>query len=120
MKRLPTIIASLCLIGTFAAQSLAAESAPTPKAGRSCGCSACARSGPRGSVRGCGFDRKELGKQLSIYTVIPFVIILLAIAVLPLLTPLPAESNLVEAVISVLLALIMGAYLVSLGYLESK
>lgn len=61
--------------------------------------------------------QKELGKQLSAWTVIPFVIILLAIAVLPLVIPHLWESNLVKAVISALLALIMGAYLVTLGHL---
>lgn len=61
--------------------------------------------------------QKELGKQLSPFTVIPFAIILLAIAVLPLVIPHLWESNLVKAVISLLLALVMGAYLVTLGHL---
>jgi Na+/H+ antiporter NhaD/arsenite permease-like protein len=118
MKRLSTIIASLCLIGTFAAQSLAAESAPTPKAGAEAAAAAHAPEAGHAAASGHAVDpQKELGKQLSIYTVIPFVIILLAIAVLPLVIPHLWESNLVKAVISVLLALIMGAYLVSLGYL---
>lgn len=61
--------------------------------------------------------QKELGKQLSLFTVIPFVLILLAIAILPLVIPHLWESNLVKAVISLLLALIMGAYLVTQGHL---
>jgi Na+/H+ antiporter NhaD/arsenite permease-like protein len=61
--------------------------------------------------------QKELGKKLSIFTVIPFAIILLAIAVLPLVIPHLWESNLVKAVISLLLALVMGAYLLTYGHL---
>jgi Na+/H+ antiporter NhaD/arsenite permease-like protein len=61
--------------------------------------------------------QKELGKKLSILTLIPFVIILLAIAVLPLVIPHLWESNLVKAVISVLLALITGSYLATQGHL---
>jgi len=61
--------------------------------------------------------QKELGKKLSIFTIIPFVIILLAIAVLPLVIPHLWESNLVKAVISLLLAFVMAAYLATQGHL---
>ncbi|MBV6494507.1 MAG: hypothetical protein LDLANPLL_02540 [Turneriella sp.] len=61
--------------------------------------------------------QKELGKTLSIFTVIPFIIILLSIAILPLVIPHLWESNLVKAVISLLLAFIMAGYLATQGHL---
>ncbi|MBS0616600.1 MAG: sodium:proton antiporter [Spirochaetes bacterium] len=61
--------------------------------------------------------QQELGKKLPIFSVIPFVIILLAIAILPLVIPHLWESNLVKAVISVLLALVMVGYLATFGQL---
>ncbi len=61
--------------------------------------------------------QKELGKTLALWTMTPFVIILLAIAILPLVIPHLWESNLVKAVISVLLAFITAGYLASQGHL---
>ncbi|HRP69035.1 MAG TPA: sodium:proton antiporter [Turneriella sp.] len=61
--------------------------------------------------------QKELGKTLSIFTVIPFVIILLSIAILPLVIPHLWESNLIKAVISLFLAFIMAGYLATQGHL---
>jgi Na+/H+ antiporter NhaD/arsenite permease-like protein len=113
MKKITALVACLCLSGALMTYALAADDTQTAKAG------AIEAENPAShATAGHAIDpQKELGKQLSIFTVIPFVIILLAIAVLPLVIPHLWESNMVKAVISVFLALIMGAYLVTLGHL---
>lgn len=70
-----------------------------------------------GATGAAADPQKELGKKLSIFTIIPFVIILLAIAILPLVIPHLWESNMVKAVISLLLAFIMAGYLTTQGHL---
>jgi len=110
MKRISQILACMLLTGVIAQAPLLADTGQ-PAATET------QATASHDSGHAAVDPQKELGKQLSIWTVIPFVIILLAIAVLPLLIPHLWESNLVKAVISALLALIMGAYLVSLGYL---
>jgi len=110
MKRISQILACIMLTGAIAQTPLLADT------GQPTAVESHATAGHNNSNDAVD-PQKELGKQLSVWTVIPFVIILLAIAILPLVIPHLWESNLVKAVISALLALIMGAYLVSLGHL---
>lgn len=110
MKRISQILACLLLTGMIAQAPLVADTGQ-PAATETH--RAASHEGGHAVVD----PQKELGKQLSPWTVVPFVIILLAIAILPLVIPHLWESNLVKAVISTLLALIMGAYLATLGHL---
>lgn len=114
MKKITALVACLCLSGALMTHALAADDAPVAKAGA---VEAEAAPAHAGAATHTIDPQKELGRKLSIFTVIPFVIILLAIAVLPLVIPHLWESNMVKAVISIFLALIMGAYLVTLGEL---
>ncbi len=59
--------------------------------------------------------QEELGKILPYWSVIPFILILLAIAIIPLLHGAWWESNLNKGVVSVLCALPITAYLLWLG-----
>ena len=59
--------------------------------------------------------QEELGKILPYWSVIPFIFILLAIAIIPLLHGAWWESNLNKGVVSVLCALPITAYLLWLG-----
>lgn len=116
MKRFSILAGGMMLLASFAVAPLfgdAAKAGDEPAKVEAATPAAAAH----GSAAHSTDPQKELGKQLEIWTMIPFVIILLAIAILPLVIPHLWESNLVKAVISVLLALVTGAYLVSLGYL---
>lgn len=110
MKRISQILACLLLTGMVAQAPLVADTGQ-PAATET------HRAASHEGGHNQADPQKELGKQLSPWTVVPFVIILLAIAILPLVIPHLWESNLVKAVISTLLALIMGAYLATLGHL---
>lgn len=114
MKRFSRIVGFISLLSVLSAVPAFAETQPPVAASGEVKTPAAATGGHGAAVAD---PQKELGKQLSLYTVIPFVLILLAIAVLPLVIPHLWESNLVKAVISLLLALVMGAYLVTLGHL---
>ena len=75
-------------------------------------------AGPAQQGHGTGAKadvQEELGKLLPYWTVAPFVLILLAIALLPLFTSHWWESNLNKGVISTLCSLPILAYLVWIG-----
>jgi Na+/H+ antiporter NhaD/arsenite permease-like protein len=86
---------------------------------------AATQEGGRGEKEGHGIaDRQdvqeELGKILPYWSVIPFILILLAIAIIPLLHGVWWESNLNKAVVSVLCSLPIISYLLWLGPLGQK
>ncbi len=64
--------------------------------------------------------QEELGKLLPWWSVIPFILILLAIALIPLIHEEWWESNLNKGVISFLLSLPVFAYLLSFGHLGQE
>ena len=64
--------------------------------------------------------QEELGKILSYWSVIPFILILLAIAIIPLLHGVWWESNLNKGVVSVLCSLPIISYLLWIGPLGQK
>ncbi|MBN8220016.1 MAG: sodium:proton antiporter [Spirochaetes bacterium] len=123
MKRITNTLGLFSVLAVFAAGAAFAEQAKAPAAqpGSKAVVATEAPVAPAHAAPAAGHaaadPQKELGKKLSPLTLIPFVIILLAIAVLPLVIPHLWESNLVKAVISVLLALITASYLVTLGHL---
>jgi Na+/H+ antiporter NhaD/arsenite permease-like protein len=70
---------------------------------------------------GAGHDaQEELGKILPYWSAIPFIVILLAIALIPLLQAAWWEAQLNKAIVSVLCSLPIVAYLLWLGPLGQK
>lgn len=123
MKRIRNTLGLFSLLAVFSAGAAFAEQVKVPvvKPGEKAVVATETTPAPAHTAPAAGHaavdPQKELGKKLSPLTLIPFVIILLAIAVLPLVIPHLWESNLVKAVISVLLALITASYLATLGHL---
>jgi len=67
-----------------------------------------------------GDVQKELGMMLPLWSVIPFILILLSIAVIPLVKEEWWEANLNKGVVSVLCALPIFAYLISMGVIGQE
>lgn len=118
MKRLTQALGFLAVLSFFSAGAVFADQEKTDKKPTVTATeTAPAHAAPATASHAAADPQKELGKKLSPLTLIPFVIILLAIAVLPLVIPHLWESNLVKAVISVLLALVTASYLATQGHL---
>jgi Na+/H+ antiporter NhaD/arsenite permease-like protein len=111
----------------FCLFALTAQAALIPPEGGSGknGPVAATQEGVRGEKEGQGNGAKhdvqeELGKILSYWSVTPFLLILLSIAIIPLLHGKWWESNLNKGVVSVLCSLPIIAYLLWLGPLGQK
>ncbi|MGD0627200.1 MAG: sodium:proton antiporter [Thermodesulfobacteriota bacterium] len=115
------------LLMAFCLFALTAQAALTPPEGGSGknGPVVATPEGVRGEKEGQGNGAKhdvqeELGKILSYWSVTPFLLILLSIAIIPLLHGRWWESNLNKGVVSVLCSLPVIAYLLWLGPLGQK
>lgn len=129
MKRITATLGFFSLLAVFSAGAVFADQAKAPVANPGVKNEAAAADTAAATVapatshaapaaaHGATDPQKELGKKLSPVTLIPFIIILLAIAILPLIIPHLWESNLIKAVISVLLALVTASYLATQGHL---
>ena len=116
------VIASLALLVGLSSAAIAAEgghqaAAATATAGHVM--EGAGEAAGHGGAHG-GDVQTELGMILPVWTIIPFILILLGIAIIPLVKEDWWEANLNKGVVSVLCALPIFAYLLTLGPLGSE
>jgi Na+/H+ antiporter NhaD/arsenite permease-like protein len=114
-SRIICLGALVLLAGALVAGTLHAQTPPAPSIGRPAGPTEAAPTGQATPVPDEGTPFVALGRHISPWAVAPFVLILLAIAILPLLGGHWWESHVNKGVVSLLCGLPVLAYLIDQG-----